>query len=112
MLHQIVDVEAQLLEVGDDDKTGIYLLVCVADLLGEGLAGVFVLVEVWLPFVLLREGEDLFLTFLVTHSFSINITNIMWFYWILENHQTQLLQRGRRRSSRTAYTTRRLTDEA
>ncbi len=44
----------EAVEVEDE---GVYLLVGLADLLTEDLAGLGVVAKVWFPFVLLNEGE-------------------------------------------------------
>ena len=52
-------------EAVEVEDAGVYLFICLADLLFQRVAGWVVVVEVWFPFVLLREGEAylLFLQF-------------------------------------------------
>ena len=55
-------------EAVEVEDAGVYLFICLADLLFQRVAGCVVVVEVWLPFVLLREGEAYLLFLQLCHE--------------------------------------------
>lgn len=55
-------------EAVEVEDAGVYLFICLADLLSQCVAGCVVVVEVRLPFVLLREGEAYLLLLQFCHE--------------------------------------------
>ena len=55
-------------EAVEVEDAGVYLFICLADLLFQRVAGCVVVVEVWFPFVLLREGEAYLLLLQFCHE--------------------------------------------
>ena len=55
-------------EAVEVEDAGVYLFICLADLLFQRVAGCVVVVEVWFPFVLLREGEAYLLLLQLCHE--------------------------------------------